>query len=68
MTPWRGSVATNSPWSSIPVADAPEAHRIADRIAQELREPFPLNGRDWFLTASIGIALAGQGRGRRPTS
>ena len=46
-----------------PVADAAEAHRIAERIAQELREPFPLNGRDWFLTASIGIALAAPGRG-----
>jgi len=46
-----------------PVADAAEAHLIADRIARELGEPFPLNGRDWFLTASIGIALAKSGRG-----
>jgi diguanylate cyclase (GGDEF)-like protein len=43
-----------------PVGDAAEAHRIVDRIEQELGEPFPINGRDWFLTASIGIAL-GQG-------
>jgi diguanylate cyclase (GGDEF)-like protein len=46
-----------------PVANAAEAHLIAERIAHELREPFPLNGRDWFLTASIGIALAKPGRG-----
>jgi diguanylate cyclase (GGDEF)-like protein len=46
-----------------PVADAAEAHRIAERISQELGEPFPLSGRDWFLTASIGIALAAPGRG-----
>ena len=46
-----------------PVADAAEAHRIAERITHELGEPFPLNGRDWFLTASIGIALATPGRG-----
>jgi diguanylate cyclase (GGDEF)-like protein len=46
-----------------PVADAAEAHRIAERITQELGEPFPLSGRDWFLTASIGIALAAPGRG-----
>ncbi|HEY7701651.1 MAG TPA: diguanylate cyclase, partial [Candidatus Limnocylindrales bacterium] len=46
-----------------PVADAAEAHRIADRIAAELGEPFSLNGRDWFLTASMGIALSGAGRG-----
>jgi diguanylate cyclase (GGDEF)-like protein len=47
-----------------PVADATEARRIADRIAAELGEPFPVNGRDWFLTASMGIAL---GRGGRAT-
>jgi diguanylate cyclase (GGDEF)-like protein len=46
-----------------PVTDAAEAHDIAGRISQELGEPFPLNGRDWFLTASIGIALGGAGRG-----
>jgi diguanylate cyclase (GGDEF)-like protein len=45
-----------------PVADAAEAHRIAERIAGELGEPFPINGRDWFLTASMGIALGKGGR------
>jgi diguanylate cyclase (GGDEF)-like protein len=46
-----------------PVADASDANRIADRIAGELSTPFPLNGRDWFISASIGIALAAPGRG-----
>ncbi|HET8785085.1 MAG TPA: EAL domain-containing protein, partial [Candidatus Limnocylindrales bacterium] len=45
-----------------PVGDAAEAHRIADRIALELGEPFSVNGRDWFLTASLGVALGHGGR------
>jgi diguanylate cyclase (GGDEF)-like protein len=47
-----------------PVADADEARHIAERIGAELRAPFPLNGRDWFISASIGIALATPGSGR----
>ena len=46
-----------------PVADAGEAHRIAERIGAELHAPFSLNGREWFLSASLGIALAQPGRG-----
>ncbi len=45
-----------------PVEDGEEARRIADRIVSELRAPFPLNGRDWFVSASMGIALAQPGR------
>ncbi len=45
-----------------PVENADEARRIADRIVSELRAPFPLNGRDWFVSASMGIALAQPGR------
>ena len=45
-----------------PVADAAEARRIAERIGGELRAPFPLNGRDWFVSASLGISLADPGR------
>ena len=41
-----------------PVTDADEARRIADRIGTELRSPFPLNGREWFVSASMGIAVA----------
>ncbi len=45
-----------------PVANADEARHIADRIGAELRSPFPLNGREWFVSASMGIALADRGR------
>jgi diguanylate cyclase (GGDEF)-like protein len=45
-----------------PVTDADDARRIADRIVTELRAPFPLNGREWFVSASMGIALAQPGR------
>jgi diguanylate cyclase (GGDEF)-like protein len=47
-----------------PVVDAEEARQIAERIGTDLRAPFPLNGRDWFISASIGIALATPGNGR----
>lgn len=46
-----------------PVVDGDEAERIASRISTELRTPFALNGRDWFLSASMGIAVAEPGRG-----
>jgi diguanylate cyclase (GGDEF)-like protein len=46
-----------------PVVDADEARRIADRIGVELRSPFALNGREWFVSASMGIAVAERGRG-----
>jgi len=45
-----------------PVADGDEARRIAERLSADLRAPFPLNGRDWFISASLGIALAEPGR------
>jgi diguanylate cyclase (GGDEF)-like protein len=45
-----------------PVQNADEARTIADRIVNELRAPFPLSGRDWFVSASMGIALAEPGR------
>ncbi len=44
------------------VADDEEARRIADHIAAELRAPFPLAGREWFVSASIGIAIADSDR------
>jgi diguanylate cyclase (GGDEF)-like protein len=40
-----------------------EARRTADRILAELREPFVLAERDWFVNASLGIAMAWPGRG-----
>ncbi len=39
-----------------------EAHRTADRILAELREPFELGGRDWYVNASMGIAMAWPGQ------
>jgi diguanylate cyclase (GGDEF)-like protein len=43
--------------------DGPEvADGVAARILEELRVPFTLGGRDWFINASIGIALARPGR------
>ncbi len=45
-----------------PIADAAEAGRIAERIEGALRAPFPLNGREWFVSASLGIAIAQPGR------
>jgi diguanylate cyclase (GGDEF)-like protein len=40
-----------------------EARRLAERILGELRAPFQLGGRDWFVNASLGIAMAWPGRG-----
>ena len=39
-----------------------EARRTADRILAELREPFDLGGREWYVNASLGIAMAWPGR------
>jgi diguanylate cyclase (GGDEF)-like protein len=39
-----------------------EAHRVAERILEELRAPFALGDRDWFVNASLGISLARPGR------
>ncbi|HEY8437994.1 MAG TPA: diguanylate cyclase [Candidatus Limnocylindrales bacterium] len=39
-----------------------DARRTADRILAELSEPFRLGERDWFVNASLGIAIAWPGR------
>ena len=44
------------------IAEAGEAGRIADRVQATLRDPFDLDGRDWFVTARIGIATGIVGR------
>jgi diguanylate cyclase (GGDEF)-like protein len=44
------------------VAGADEAHRIAERIDAELRAPFAVGDREWFISASIGISLGHGGR------
>jgi diguanylate cyclase (GGDEF)-like protein len=43
------------------VVDARGAIVAAERIHQALREPFELSGRELFVDASVGIALAGPG-------
>jgi diguanylate cyclase (GGDEF)-like protein len=44
------------------VANADEARLIAERIGSELRAPFPMGAREWFISASIGISLGQPGR------
>ena len=44
------------------VAGVDEAHRIAERIDAELRAPFAVGDREWFISASIGISLGHGGR------
>jgi predicted signal transduction protein with EAL and GGDEF domain len=44
------------------IADREMVDSIAARILEELRVPFSLGGRDWFINASIGIAIAKPGR------
>jgi diguanylate cyclase (GGDEF)-like protein len=44
------------------VGGVDEARRTADRILAELREPFVLGNRDWYVNASLGIAMAWPGR------
>jgi diguanylate cyclase (GGDEF)-like protein len=39
-----------------------EAHRIAERIGAELRAPFFVGDREWFISASLGISLGRAGR------
>lgn len=41
-----------------PIGDAADVRSVAERISAELRSPFTLNGREWFVSASMGIALA----------
>ncbi len=40
-----------------PVADEFEAVHMAEGLAAELRAPFAQAGREWFISASIGIAV-----------
>ncbi|MBV9773590.1 MAG: EAL domain-containing protein [Gemmatimonadetes bacterium] len=43
------------------VADAGEATRVAERILEELGQPFAPGGYEVFTSASIGIAMGGDG-------
>jgi diguanylate cyclase (GGDEF)-like protein len=48
-----------------PIVDTEEARHVAERIGHDMRAPFPLGGREWFISASLGIAV---GRSTRTTS
>ncbi|QIN84352.1 EAL domain-containing protein [Rubrobacter tropicus] len=39
------------------------AQEVAGRIARELRPPFSLDGREVFVTASVGVAIGKVGKG-----
>jgi len=43
------------------LTDVTQASVIAERILQALRDPFPVKGREVFVSASIGIALSATG-------
>ncbi len=47
-----------------PIADDAEARRVAERIAAALKAPFDIDGRDWFISASMGIAVGEPGNAR----
>jgi diguanylate cyclase (GGDEF)-like protein/PAS domain S-box-containing protein len=47
------------------IQDARDATRVAERIQEELRQPFSLEGHEIFSTASIGITFD-DARDRRP--
>jgi diguanylate cyclase (GGDEF)-like protein/PAS domain S-box-containing protein len=45
-------------------ADRGQAVRVAERVTQELRAPFPIGGHEVFVTASVGISLGASARRR----
>ncbi|MDZ8080117.1 MAG: EAL domain-containing protein [Nostoc sp. DcaGUA01] len=48
------------------IQDVSDAIKVADRIEQELKLPFELDGQEIFTTASIGIALSSTINYERP--
>ncbi|ABG05697.1 diguanylate cyclase/phosphodiesterase with PAS/PAC and GAF sensor(s) [Rubrobacter xylanophilus DSM 9941] len=45
------------------IADGGEAARVAGRVAEVLREPFRVAGRELFVSASVGISVSTAGSG-----
>jgi len=41
------------------ITDYGDAQRVAERVQEVLAEPFDLNGRELFVTASVGIKYSG---------
>jgi predicted signal transduction protein with EAL and GGDEF domain len=62
-TPWRAWAATSSPCSCNRANREMALNRaihVAEQILASLVKPFVLEGREFFVTASIGIALSPQ--------
>jgi diguanylate cyclase (GGDEF)-like protein/excisionase family DNA binding protein len=45
----------------LPGSDSDAALAFAERVQQELKPPFDLDGRTWFISASMGIAVGAPG-------
>jgi diguanylate cyclase (GGDEF)-like protein len=45
-----------------PVVDVEDARDMVERVGAELAAPFPMSGREWFMSASFGIAIGRPGR------
>lgn len=45
------------------IADGGEAMRAAERVAEVLRDPFRVAGRELFVSASVGISVSAAGSG-----
>jgi diguanylate cyclase (GGDEF)-like protein/excisionase family DNA binding protein len=45
----------------LPGVDADEARAFANRVQLELKPPFDLDGRTWFISASMGISVGAPG-------
>ena len=48
----------------LPGSDADAATAFAERVQLELKAPFDLDGRTWFISASMGIAVGAPGTSR----
>jgi len=45
----------------LPNTDADAAMAVADRVQLELKPPFDLDGRTWFISASMGVSVGAPG-------
>ena len=45
----------------LPDCDADQATAFAERVQLELKPPFDLDGRTWFISASMGVAVGSPG-------